>query len=196
LPKREVAPLVVRDVRLRLLESHDLAHTLMWRNQDENRQWFVHSEPVSWENHLRWFQHYQQRDDDLVFIAEATGDPSCPIGQASLYHIDWTSRSAEFGRLLIGEPAARGRGLGREITRALLELGFNAWGLTRVHLEVLAHNTRAIGIYLHCGFQPVTTRDNLLIMELFREGWAGSADGRDSLLGRASPCNLDAENTV
>ena len=51
-------------------------------------------------------------DDDFVFVVEDLDGPGGLIGQASLYHIDWGAGCAEFGRLLIGESAARGRGLG------------------------------------------------------------------------------------
>ena len=95
------------------------------------------------------------------------------IGQASLYHIDWGAGCAEFGRLLIGESAARGRGLGLEVTRALLGFGFGSLGLNRIMLEVLAQNARAIAIYRGCGFQssPHQPSDDLLTMELSREDW-------------------------
>ena len=79
----------------------------------------------------------------------------------------------EFGRLLIGEPVARGRGLGLEATHALLEYGFGPLGLKQIRLEVLAHNIRAIAIYHRCGFQPSSHEptDGLLTMALSREDW-------------------------
>ena len=84
----------------------------------------------------------------------------------ALYRIDWDRRVAEFGRLLVGEPSARGKGLGLEATRTVLELGFGTWGLDRIHLEVIAHNGRAISIYQRCGFLPADSRGDLLLMEL------------------------------
>jgi RimJ/RimL family protein N-acetyltransferase len=171
--KRDLGPILGRGIRLRLLEPGDLERTLGWRNRDENRRWFVHSEPIRLEDHLRWFQGYQERSDDFVFVVEDLDGPGGLIGQASLYHIDWGAGCAEFGRLLIGESAARGRGLGLEVTLALLEYGFGTLEFKRVRLEVLAHNIRAIAIYHRCGFQPWPheTTEDLLTMELSREDW-------------------------
>ncbi len=174
MPKREIAPFEGRAVRLRLLEPTDLPRTLTWRNQDENRRWFVHSEPIQWEDHVRWYRNYQERDDDFVFIAEDLEQTPSAFGQAALYKIDWDSGSAEFGRLLIGEPAARGRGLGGEITKALLGFGFGTWTLRRIVLEVFAHNTRAIDIYRSCGFESTSRRGELLSMELMRKRWTAA----------------------
>jgi RimJ/RimL family protein N-acetyltransferase len=140
---------------------------------DENRRWFVHSEPVERAAHLRWFQSYQERDDDFVFVVEDVRHSPRAVGQASLYHIDWGAGTAEFGRLLIGEPAARGRGLGLEATRSLIEFGFGPLGLRCIRLEVFSHNARAIAIYQHCGFQPLPDQpvDDLLRMEISRHDW-------------------------
>ena len=182
MPKRQVPLIRGQGIQLRLLEPNDLPMTLSWRNLAENRRWFVHSEPIGWDRHVSWFQQYQERDDDFLFVAEETSSTPHAIGQASLYHIDWSAGSAEFGRLLIGEVAARGRTLGFEITRSLLDFGFGPWELGRVHLEVFADNTRAIGVYRRCGFQPVAQRENLVLMEVTHQGW-NSSEARYAGLG-------------
>jgi len=46
--------------------------TRAWRNQDHIRKWFFHSDPITTEQHLAWWQRYQDRDDDFVFIIEET----------------------------------------------------------------------------------------------------------------------------
>jgi RimJ/RimL family protein N-acetyltransferase len=47
----------------------------------------------------------------------------------------------------------RGRGLGREVTRLIVEWAFDALGVHRIQLEVVADNQRAINCYLSCGFR-------------------------------------------
>jgi GNAT superfamily N-acetyltransferase len=51
-------------------------------------------------------------------------------------------------------PAARGRGIGRELIRRAL-LGFHAAGCRFVTLEVTIHNLAAIQLYHSVGFQPM-----------------------------------------
>ncbi len=155
--KRHIPPLQSGRIRLRLLEEQDLPRTLDRRNQDLVRRWFFASEPLTPQQHAAWFARYQQRDDDFVFMIEEVIHPdadaqSRPIGQAALYNIDWVHRSAEYGRLMIGEPDAAGRGLAREATDALVALAREQLGLREIHLEVIPSNTRAIRVYEACGF--------------------------------------------
>ena len=44
-------------------------------------------------------------------------------------------------------PGLRGQGMGREITRLVLDWASGVLGVHRVELEVLASNHRAIGCY-------------------------------------------------
>jgi putative acetyltransferase len=47
----------------------------------------------------------------------------------------------------------QGRGIGRKLLSALLDIADNYLGLVRVELEVFPDNTRAIKLYESCGFQ-------------------------------------------
>jgi RimJ/RimL family protein N-acetyltransferase len=152
MPKRDVEPIVNGRVRLRLLRESDLETTRAWRNQDHIRRWFFTSDVISEAQHLAWFEGYRLRDDDFVFVIEETDTIRGPVGQAALYHVDWKGKRAEFGRLMIGEPAANRLGLGRLATAALTRFALTAWELDEVYLDVLETNTRAIAIYERCGF--------------------------------------------
>lgn len=162
--KRTVAPLTGDRVRLRLLEEVDLPRTLAWRNQDHIRRWFVHSEVIAPEQHHRWYEGYRERDDDFVFVIEETQALGKPVGQVSLYRIDWARRQAEYGRLMIGEADATGRGLAHEATNVLLNHAVTVWGILEIELEVFADNTAAIAIYRACGFRLHEERGALLHM--------------------------------
>jgi len=163
MPKRYIAPLEGGRVRLRLLEESDLPMTRAWRNQDHIRRWFIHSEIITPEQHRRWYASYLPRDDDFLFVIEELQSSGRPVGQVSLYNIDWTSGRAEFGRLLIGESTAA-RGLAREATELLLDYAFTRCALREVELEVFAANQAAVGLYHSCGFRDVEERGDLLKM--------------------------------
>ena len=94
---------------MRLLEERDLPLTLEWRNREENRHWFFSSDPIAPEQHRRWFDRYKEKDDDFVFVIEEMESLKRPVGQLSLYDIDWAAGRAEFGRLLIGDPEAHAK---------------------------------------------------------------------------------------
>jgi ribosomal-protein-alanine N-acetyltransferase len=62
----------------------------------------------------------------------------------------------------------RGMGLGRQITKLILDWAFSQLGVHRVELEVLATNHRAIRCYLACGFRQEGVRREA---ELYPDGW-------------------------
>ncbi|MBM3560419.1 MAG: GNAT family N-acetyltransferase, partial [Alphaproteobacteria bacterium] len=136
--KRAVGPIEAHGIRLRLLEAGDLPMTLAWRNEDHIRRWFFTSQAIAPEQHWAWWERYRTLDSDFVFIIEDTAALKRPVGQVALYNIDWLAGRAEYGRLLIGDAVARGRGLARAATAALVDHGFHTWGLREIHLEVLA----------------------------------------------------------
>jgi len=164
--KRHIAPLATEGARLRLLEERDLAFTRAWRNQDHIRRWFLMSDPITAEQHLTWFGLYRDRDDDFVFVIEETDVLRRPVGQVSLYHVDWLSGRAEFGRLMIGEKKARGIGLARRVTTLLIDYAFGPMGLREVYLECLDDNHRALAVYADCGFKVVGQRGPVTLMAI------------------------------
>jgi diamine N-acetyltransferase len=162
--KRYLAPLVNGRVRLRLLEEPDLTMTLAWRNRDHIRKWLFSSAVISPEQHRAWFDNYKDRDDDFVFIIEETQALKRPVGQLSLYHIDWVAGRAEFGRLMIGDDEARGLGIARLATTRLVDESLTAWELREIYLECFETNSPALHIYESCGFQKNGIRGGHVLM--------------------------------
>jgi diamine N-acetyltransferase len=177
LPKRTILPVAGPRLTLRLLEARDLPRTLTWRNQDHIRRWFVHSDVLTWDQHHGWYQKYLPKDDDFLFVIDETARLHKPIGQISLYKIDWQAGSAEFGRILIGENDAHGCGYASEATALLLGLGFRDLGLREIYLEVFAANARAIRVYEQCGFRRGEEANGLLPMRVTPASFAASPWG-------------------
>lgn len=136
-------------VRLRPLMEADLPLTRQWRNRDDVRHWFINSKLITPEGHAEWFDHYERRNNDLMWVIEANGKL---CGQVGLYDIG--SDIAEFGRFMIGAPDMRGTGVGR-IACALVTQYALQLGVSRVRLHVLAHNVRAIQVYRDCGYRTI-----------------------------------------
>jgi RimJ/RimL family protein N-acetyltransferase len=164
--KRSLSPIENDHIILRLLERDDLPLTLAWRNQEHIRKWFLNTGVILEENHIAWFEHYEQLDHDFVFVILAKEFGNTPIGQVSLYNIDWNAKVAEFGRLLIGEPFAKGKGYAKEATRLLVEFGFHTLGLQEITLEVKEANKTAIAIYHTIGFIETSRKNDLLVMSI------------------------------
>lgn len=116
------------------------------------------------DRHMAWFNQYLARDDDYVFIIERLSRKKEPIGQISLYKIDLEKRKAEFGRLLIGEPAAKRKGIAKKATEILLDYAFTNLGIKTIQLEVLPGNSPAILLYEKCGFTQTSMNADSIVM--------------------------------
>ncbi len=158
--KRPIAPFGNGAVRIRPIEERDLERTLAWRNRDEARVWFKTSSLITMEQHRSWFQRYQELDDDFLFIVENDG---VPVGQVSIYRIDWKTSHAEVGRFLVA-PEASGQGYIGQACAELLRFCLDTLKLRNVFLEVYESNHRAVNMYRRNGFVEESRHDGLIRM--------------------------------
>lgn len=83
------------------------------------------------------------------------------VGDIVLNELDPQNRSMNF-RIVLAKPDLVGHGYGTEATTAVVNYGFRAVGLHRIHLGVYAFNPRARRVYEKCGFSfEGTERDAL-----------------------------------
>lgn len=166
MPKLKLPPIVGDRIILRLLEQNDLPLTLLWRNQDKIRKWFINTDVIQEDKHLAWFERYMKLDNDFIFVILAKDLDNLPVGQISLYNINWEISRAEYGRLMIGHPIAKGKGYARQATALLLDFAFNTLDLNEVFLEVKSDNKSAIAIYESAGFSITKQSSNLITMAI------------------------------
>jgi RimJ/RimL family protein N-acetyltransferase len=74
------------------------------------------------------------------------------VGHISLTAINRPNRSARITRVLVGNTAERGKGIGEQITKAMMQIGFEELNLHRMSLGVYDFNEPAIRCYKKCGF--------------------------------------------
>ncbi|WP_138420375.1 GNAT family N-acetyltransferase [Aquibacillus sediminis] len=74
------------------------------------------------------------------------------IGHISLGDIDRKNNSGRIGRVLVGDETIRGKGIGKQMIKSILEIAFNDMRLHRVSLGVFDFNTPAIRCYEKVGF--------------------------------------------
>ncbi|OPX18985.1 MAG: hypothetical protein BZ151_11740 [Desulfobacca sp. 4484_104] len=152
-------------VQLRLISQKEIELIRQWRNQDHIRVWFKYAEIISPAKHKAWWEAYQQRDNDLMFIIWQKAQTR-PIGTVALYDIDLNAGSAEFGRLLIAAADHRGKGLAQEASQVLIDWARQELSLTRIYLEVHMHNAPAIAIYKKLGFSELGSCGQFFKMKL------------------------------
>ncbi len=127
-----------------------------WVN-DPEVGWGVFGAPQdrSLEVEGAWLDAESAKPDSAFFHIHAREDEGWrPIGATSLTEIDRAARTATF-RILIGDPMDRGRGLGGEAARLVLEHGFRTLGLETISLHVFDFNRVARRLYESLGFREV-----------------------------------------
>lgn len=163
---KEFPNLPGKRVNLRPLTSIDLPLTLAWRNDPSIRLWFVYSEIITWEQHQKFYCDYLMRPDDFIYIIELNDHEHNPVGQISLYNVNNENKTAEFGRLMIGEKTARGRGFAAEASTLIIEDAFLNKSLSEIYLDVFTENQSAVHTYSKLGFKVAFQNNNMLHMIL------------------------------
>ena len=105
--------------------------------------------PETTAGHQRWFDAFLADSDRRGWIITSQGQPS---GFLTLSGLTGCNRRAEWGWYL-GDPDARGRGVGRAAQALGLDKAFDTLGLEKVWAEVLADNEAALKAQSAAGFR-------------------------------------------
>jgi RimJ/RimL family protein N-acetyltransferase len=140
----------------------DTDFVVAWRNDPAISKWFFSEAEFTVEGHQNWLTRRLDSETDFNWTIE---EDSRPIGTIAIYNIDWGTGIAEFGRIVIGESAAKGKGYAFESVRLVAEAARKV-GLSKLFLEVKADNQRAIQLYLKSGFRKVSDHGGVVRMEL------------------------------
>jgi UDP-2,4-diacetamido-2,4,6-trideoxy-beta-L-altropyranose hydrolase len=156
--------------RLRPMRESDLDQVLAWRNTTEIRRCMIHSDEISPDTHVEWFQRQRDNPDRTLLIAEAKGHP---FGFVQFTGIQ-TRRSPEWG-FYVAPSAAKGSG--NLLGRLALEYAFNTLDLQCITGRSLPENEASIRFHKKFGFRPQEYSEAragttaLLSFDLLREDW-------------------------
>lgn len=107
-------------------------------------------EPLTRARFDRHLARVADGDESERAVAFVVDVDRTAVGRASLFDIDPFAHHAEAGISLL--PEARGRGIGTEAIRQLVEFGFVRRNLHRIHLQAIQSNTAALRAYEKAGF--------------------------------------------
>jgi RimJ/RimL family protein N-acetyltransferase len=164
------------------LDRRHLSRTLAWANDPDTARLMNRVKAVSESEHGTWFQSILLRPDCAYFAIEQTDVPSGEpnhVGNVWLWDIDMRHRKAEL-RVVVGEPAARGHGVGTEAIDLLCRHAFEHLDLHRIYAFVLAINPGARRAFEKAGFRlEGTLRDDRWSVDGYVDTWLlGRVKGR------------------
>ena len=157
-----------QNIILRPIEHSDTPDIIRWRNNPQVKCNFVYQEALTEAAHTHWLSGpvAEGRAVQFIIIEKASMQA---IGSVYLRDIDYMNRKAEYG-IFIGEDAARGKGIGRECARLVLDYAFKTLDLHRVFLRAFADNEAALRSYQNAGFVVEGCfRDDVCIDGKFRD---------------------------
>jgi RimJ/RimL family protein N-acetyltransferase len=111
--------------------------------------------PTTLEAEEAWYDGLTAGGEFVFTVYQRAGWQ--PVGTSALRAVDHRHGTAEFG-ILIGEPAARGHGLGTETARLMLDYAFTALGLRNVLLTCAEYNLAGRRAYEKAGFKEFGRR--------------------------------------
>ena len=130
-----------------------------WMNQLEVRRGLNQLGIATPQSQEKWVEENiergAKREPQAVEFTVYDCTDSTPVGTAGLLQIAHANGTAEFG-IAIGE--RRGRGLGTEATRLVLDFAFHVLQLRNVLLETLEWNVAGLAAYERAGFRRIGVR--------------------------------------
>lgn len=136
-------------IKLRDLLPEDEERLYLWRGEPEVARWMSDADVDGREAHRAWFDHLGA-DPDLKGWMIQNGDR--PAGLLTLTGLTGHHRRAAWN-WFIGDPDARGRGVGRAAQVLGLDRAFGDLKLHKVWAEVMADNDAAMKVQIGAGFR-------------------------------------------
>jgi RimJ/RimL family protein N-acetyltransferase len=146
-------------VILRPVALSDENRLLAWRNDPATRASAFNEEEVTADEHSAWFARKLSDAACAMLIAEDAGEP---VAQVRLERVE-----PDVAEIHIAvDPAARGRGVGREVLRLAVAEGRSRLEVSRVRAHVKANNMASLRAFRAAGF--VVTSETRNVVELER----------------------------
>jgi RimJ/RimL family protein N-acetyltransferase len=128
--------------------------------------------------------------DTLIYKAVDTST-GLTVGHISLTAVNRSNRSARITRVIVGNPAERGKKIGEQMIKAVMHTGFDELKLHRMSLGVYDFNEPAIRCYKNCGFNvDGILRDisrhgdtfwSIMEMSILENEWLEKYSGQENL---------------
>ncbi len=168
-------------IELRKLSESDICPFYRWINDEEVIKYSLSLfKKINTKKEIeKWYAELLNNKKDIalgIFLKPSNE----LIGYAGICDISTTNKSGEY-YIFIGEKKYWGKGIGTEVTKQILKIGFNNYQLNRIMLTLSAPNIRGVKAYEKSGFKmegrlrEAASRDNKfhdeLVMAVLKSEW-------------------------
>ncbi|MCQ1529922.1 GNAT family N-acetyltransferase [Lutispora saccharofermentans] len=163
---RQISSDFIEMIKLDLFEKEDLKRIIEWnanKSADDLLQWAgpMYNYPLTLVQVENYFLNEVEKDNSNIFVYKIqlinTGEI---IGTIELREVDENNKIGKICRFLIGEENIRGRGVGTEVLKEILRIGFEDLKFEKITLGVFDFNQSAIKCYENAGFTKVKFTEN------------------------------------
>ena len=117
-----------------------------WANDPDTRSVSFSTDPISWEDHVRWFAEKMNDPEHVFFILLSFDDE--PVGQ-----VRYTVNGREAVISMSIAPKFRGRGYGSQGIRMTVEELFRHEDVDVIRAHIKPENSRSFKAFTRAGFR-------------------------------------------
>ena len=144
-----------KNLKLRQIKYDDIELLRIWRNDKIATRFLRPIGEITQQMQESWYNSYLNNKNELALVIEECKEINSVIGSISLY--DFNGSEAEFGKFMIGNARAHGKGYGRQSLVMALKLGFETLNINRILAEVHTDNIAAYSNYIRVGCRVIGT---------------------------------------
>jgi UDP-2,4-diacetamido-2,4,6-trideoxy-beta-L-altropyranose hydrolase len=138
-------------LRLRIVRASDAELLWRWANDPGVRRASLSQRPISWEEHLGWFEQKQRESGCLMYVGLDENDE--PVGQV---RVDGAvAEDAEIHVSVVAE--RRGAGWGERLIRQAVECATRERRLRQVRAVIKENNLGSLRVFEKAGFCRVAS---------------------------------------
>lgn len=142
-------------VELNFFEQSDFKQLIDWIESPQFLlQWGgpAFDFPLTINQLEKYIENANSDNSDTLIYKVIEKETKNVIGHISLGRIDRKNKSARVGKVLVGDKNVRGKGIGQQMIKKILNIAFDELHLHRVNLGVYDFNVPAIACYEKAGF--------------------------------------------
>lgn len=146
--------LLKSDITVREAQKEDALLYFQWANDPVVRQMAFHTEPISWESHIKWFETKIESSKSHLLLCYYKRQP---VGQIRFDILE--NKAAEIDISIDKE--YRGRGLGKLMLSAALDYEQLMMGVKTFVSEVKQENVSSNKMFMACKFRLVKQQNGI-----------------------------------